>query len=88
MARITNIEEQVKRLQAAIESADRQLGLVLDSRSEYGYAATVCLAARRRLRAGLKDCGLQDQEPGPKEEPAGLYRNPTITEKIKWYRKK
>lgn len=86
MARITNSEERVKRLQVAIESADRQLGLVLDSRDEYGYAATVCLAARRRLRAGLKDCGLL--EPEPKEEHSGLYRKPTITEQIKWYRQK
>ena len=74
------------RLWAALESADRQLGLVLGSREEYGYAATVCLAARRRIRAGLKDCGLL--EPEPKEEPAGLYRNPTITEKIKWCKRK
>ena len=85
MARIVKPEEQVVRLRAALESADRQLGLVLDSREEYGYAATVCLAARRRLRAGLKDCGLL--EPEPVAEPAA-YQKPTITEQIKWYRRK
>ena len=85
MARITNSEEQVRRLQIAIEAADRQLGLVLESRDEHGYAATVCLAARRRLRAGLKDCGLL--EPEPVAEPAA-YQKSTITEQIKWYRKK
>ena len=85
MARITNIEEQVKRLQIAIESADRQLGLVLESRDEHGYAATVCLAARRRLRAGLKDCGLLEPEP---TQESTIYKKPDIVEQIKWYRKK
>ena len=85
MARITNTDEQVRRLQVAIESADRQLGLVLESRDEHGYAATVCLAARRRLRAGLKDCGLLEPEP---TQETTTYHKPTITEQIKWYRKK
>ena len=85
MAKITELAEQVKRLQVAIESADRQLGLVLESRDEYGYAATVCLAARRRLRAGLKDCGLL--EPEPPAEPT-LNKKPDIVESIKWYRRK
>ena len=85
MPKITELADQVKRLQVAIESADRQLGLVLESRDEHGYAATVCLAARRRLRSGLKDCGLL--EPEPVAESAA-YQKPTITEQIKWYRKK
>jgi len=85
MAKINIPEEQVVRLRAALESADRQLGLVLDSRDEYGYAATVCLSARRRIRAGLKDCGLL--EPEPPAEPI-LNKKPDITEQIKWYRKK
>ena len=85
MAKITELADQVKRLQVAIEAADRQLGLVLESRDEHGYAATVCLAARRRLRAGLKDCGLLEPEPAPE---SAAYQKPTITEQIKWYRKK
>ena len=85
MAKITELADQVKRLQVAIEAADRQLGLVLESRDEHGYAATVCLAARRRLRAGLKDCGLLEPEPVAEST---VYQKPTITEQIKWYRKK
>ena len=85
MPKITELADQVKRLQVAIEAADRQLGLVLESRDEHGYAATVCLAARRRLRSGLKDCGLL--EPEPVAESAA-YQKPTITEQIKWYRRK
>ena len=84
MAKINTPEEQVVRLRAALESADRQLGLVLDSRDEYGYAATVCLAARRRIRAGLKDCGLL--EPEIPQEPT-INQKQTITEKIKWAKK-
>ena len=85
MAKIVKPEEQVVRLRAALESADRQLDLVLESRDEYGYAATVCLAARRRLRAGLKDCGLLELE--PPADPS-LNKKPDIVESIKWYRRK
>ena len=60
----TEPKDVILRLRTGLESADRKLELVLaqNGQKEYGYAGTVCFAARRVIRAALKECGMTEEE--------------------------